>query len=98
ILFDIAPSAFVPRPKVTSSLVELVPRPAPLACDRHALERVTGAAFGQRRKMLRQSLKSLDTDALALLAAADIEPTARAEDIPVAGFAALARALTAANR
>ena len=57
ILFDIAPSAFVPPPKVTSSLVQLVPRRAPLTCDRRMLERVTEAAFGQRRKMLRQSLK-----------------------------------------
>ncbi len=63
ILFDIAPSAFVPPPKVTSSVVELIPRAAPLACDRRALQRVTEAAFGQRRKMLRQSLKSLGTDA-----------------------------------
>ena len=91
ILFDINPSAFVPPPKVTSSLVELVPRPSPLACDRVALERVTAAAFGQRRKMLRQSLKSLGTDPLPLLGAAGIEPTARAEDIPVEGFVALAR-------
>jgi 16S rRNA (adenine1518-N6/adenine1519-N6)-dimethyltransferase len=56
---------------------------------------VTEAAFGQRRKMLRQSLKSLGVDAAELLKAASIEPTARAEDIPVAGFTALARALSA---
>ena len=56
-LFDIAGSAFVPPPKVTSSLVSLVPREDPLACDRRALERMTEAAFGQRRKMLRQSLQ-----------------------------------------
>jgi 16S rRNA (adenine1518-N6/adenine1519-N6)-dimethyltransferase len=92
ILFDIAASAFVPPPKVTSSLVELVPRAAPLACDPRALERVTAAAFGQRRKMLRQSLKSLGVDPLDLLGTAGIEPTARAEEIPVAGFVALARA------
>src|SRR5437016_7310687 len=90
ILFDIAPSAFVPPPKVTSSLVQLVPRTAPLACDRRALERVTEAAFGQRRKMLRQSLKSLGVDPLRLLGAAGIEETARAEEIPVEGFVALA--------
>jgi 16S rRNA (adenine1518-N6/adenine1519-N6)-dimethyltransferase len=93
ILFDVAPSAFVPPPNVTSSLVRLVPRPKPLACDRAALERVTQAAFGQRRKMLRQSLKSLTPDALGLLEAAGLDPTARAEDIPVEGFVALARAL-----
>jgi 16S rRNA (adenine1518-N6/adenine1519-N6)-dimethyltransferase len=97
ILFDINPSAFVPPPKVTSSLVELVPRPAPLPCDRRLLERVTEAAFGQRRKMLRQSLKSLGFDPLPLLEAAGLEPTARAEEIPVAGFVALARALEAAK-
>src|SRR5436309_9665586 len=94
ILFDIAPSAFVPPPKVTSSVVQLIPRENPLPCERRALERVTEAAFGQRRKMLRQSLKSLGTDPLALLARAGLEPTARAEDIPVPGFVALARALS----
>jgi 16S rRNA (adenine1518-N6/adenine1519-N6)-dimethyltransferase len=93
ILFDIAPQAFVPPPKVTSSLVKLTPRPAPAACDRGALEQVTAAAFGQRRKMLRQSLKSLGGDSVVLLAAASIDPTARAEDIPVMGFVALANAL-----
>ena len=92
ILFDIAPSAFVPPPKVTSSVVQLIPRRDPLPCDRRALERVTAAAFGQRRKMLRQSLKSLGLDPLALLAEAGIAPTARAEEIPVEGFVALARA------
>ena len=97
ILFDINPSAFVPPPKVTSSLVELVPHPAPLPCDRRLLERVTEAAFGQRRKMLRQSLRSLGFDPLALLAASGLEPTARAEEIPVAGFVALARALEASK-
>jgi 16S rRNA (adenine1518-N6/adenine1519-N6)-dimethyltransferase len=97
ILFDIAPTAFVPPPNVTSSLVSLVPRKSPLACERRALERVTEAAFGQRRKMLRQSLKSLGIDPLALLAAAGIEPTARAEEIPVAGFVALARAFADAT-
>jgi 16S rRNA (adenine1518-N6/adenine1519-N6)-dimethyltransferase len=94
ILFDIHPSAFVPVPRVTSSLVELVPRAVPLACDRRLLERVTEAAFGQRRKMLRQSLKSLGADPVPLLARAGIAPTARAEDIPAEGFVALARALS----
>ncbi len=92
ILFDVHPSAFVPPPKVTSSVVQLVPRAAPLACNRRTLERVTEAAFGQRRKMLRQSLKSLGTDPLRLLATAGIEETRRAEEIPVAGFVALANA------
>ena len=93
ILFDISPSAFVPPPKVLSSLVRLVPRARPLACDRRALERATQAAFGQRRKMLRQSLKSLTPNPLALLDAAGLPPTARPEEIPVEGFIALARAL-----
>jgi 16S rRNA (adenine1518-N6/adenine1519-N6)-dimethyltransferase len=94
-LFDISPSAFVPPPKVTSSLVRLVPRQSPLACDSAALQRVTEAAFGQRRKMLRQSLKSLGVDPAALLEAAAIAPTARAEEIPVEGFVKLTRAFVA---
>jgi 16S rRNA (adenine1518-N6/adenine1519-N6)-dimethyltransferase len=92
-MFDVKPSAFVPPPKVTSSVVRLVPRAEPLACDPRALQRVTEAAFGQRRKMLRQSLKTLGVDPTALLAAAAIEPTARAEQIAVEGFVRLARAL-----
>jgi 16S rRNA (adenine1518-N6/adenine1519-N6)-dimethyltransferase len=98
ILFDIAPRAFVPAPQVTSSVVRLMPRAQPLPCDRRLLERVAEAAFGQRRKMLRQSLKSLGVDAPALLTAADIDPTARAEDIPVEGFVGLARALATMPR
>ncbi len=92
IAFDIAPQAFVPPPKVTSSLVRLVPRPAPLACATKDLETVTAAAFGQRRKMLRQSLKTLG-DAEALLACAQLDGTRRAQDIDVAGFVRLARCL-----
>jgi len=95
ILFDVNPSAFVPPPKITSSVVQFMPKAAPLACDRRTLERVTEAAFGQRRKMLRQSLKSLGTDAALLLERAGIEPTKRAEEISVAGFVALANALAA---
>ncbi|MDO9427503.1 MAG: 16S rRNA (adenine(1518)-N(6)/adenine(1519)-N(6))-dimethyltransferase RsmA [Methylobacterium sp.] len=93
ILFDVAPSAFVPPPKVTSSVVRLTPRPAPLPCAVETLERVTRAAFGQRRKMLRQSLKAATPDALRLLEAAGIPETARAEEVPVAGFVTMARAL-----
>jgi len=95
IMFDIAPRAFVPAPQVTSAVVRLVPRASPLPCDRRLLERVVEAAFGQRRKMLRQSLRPLGIDAVALLSAAAIDPTARAEDIPVEGFVALTRALAA---
>jgi 16S rRNA (adenine1518-N6/adenine1519-N6)-dimethyltransferase len=98
ILFDVARSAFVPPPKVTSSVVRLVPRPVPLACQSAALQRVTEAAFGQRRKMLRQSLKTLGLDAGALLAGAGIEPTARAEEIPVEGFVALANIFSGQTR
>jgi 16S rRNA (adenine1518-N6/adenine1519-N6)-dimethyltransferase len=94
ILFDISPAAFVPQPKVTSSVVRLVPRDAPEACERKALEQVAAAAFGQRRKMLRQSLKSLAVDPARLAAAADADPTRRAETIPVSGFVAMARELT----
>jgi 16S rRNA (adenine1518-N6/adenine1519-N6)-dimethyltransferase len=97
ILFDVHPSNFVPPPKVTSSIVELIPRAEPLPCDPRLLERVTGSAFGQRRKMLRQSLKTLRSDPVPLLTAAGLSPTARAEDIPVEGFVALARALEQAN-
>ena len=93
ILFDIAPAAFVPPPKVTSSVVQLIPRANPLPCDRRALERVTAAAFGQRRKMLRASLKSLGLDPIPLLEKAGLDPTARAEDIAVEGFVALAKGL-----
>ncbi|MFG1478523.1 16S rRNA (adenine(1518)-N(6)/adenine(1519)-N(6))-dimethyltransferase RsmA [Xanthobacter sp. V4C-4] len=92
IAFDVAPSAFVPPPKVTSSVVHLVPRPQPLPCRLAALEKVTEAAFGQRRKMLRQSLKSLGVDPLPLIAAAGVGETQRAEEIDVAGFVAMANA------
>jgi 16S rRNA (adenine1518-N6/adenine1519-N6)-dimethyltransferase len=97
ILFDVAPSAFVPSPAVTSSLVRLEPRAAPLPCDRQLLERVTEAAFGQRRKMLRQSLKGLGVDPAPLLAAADLNPTSRAEEVPVEQFVRLAQALAEAR-
>ena len=91
-LFDIPASAFVPPPKVTSSLVELLPRPAPLfPADPLLLERVTEAAFGQRRKMLRSSLKRLIADPTPVLVAAGIAPTARAEELPIEAFCRLAR-------
>ncbi|HVU40570.1 MAG TPA: 16S rRNA (adenine(1518)-N(6)/adenine(1519)-N(6))-dimethyltransferase RsmA [Xanthobacteraceae bacterium] len=96
ILFDINASAFVPPPKVKSSLVRLVPRPEPLPCERRLLERTTQAAFGQRRKMLRQSLRSLGVEVPALLATAGLDATARAEDLAVGDFVSLARALAAA--
>ncbi len=92
------PRAFVPPPKVTSTLVRLTPRPRPLApADADALGRVVAAAFGQRGKMLRASLKSLGTDPERLLAAAKVAPTARAEEISVEGFCAIARAFAQAS-
>jgi len=93
-LFDIAPSAFTPPPKVTSTVVQLRPRPTPHPADRAVLERVTAAAFGQRRKMLRQSLRSLASDASGLLARAGIDETRRAEELTIAEFCALARAFS----
>jgi 16S rRNA (adenine1518-N6/adenine1519-N6)-dimethyltransferase len=98
ILFDVPPAAFVPAPKVTSSVVSLMPRPAPLAAaEKATLERVTAAAFGQRRKMLRASLRTLGVAVEPLLAAAGITPTARPEELSVAEFCALARALEASE-
>lgn len=94
ILFDIAPGAFVPPPKVTSSVVRLVPRAAPLPCPRRALEQVAAAAFNQRRKMLRQSLKPLGVDPALLTEAAGIDPTRRAETVSIAGFVAMANRLS----
>jgi len=91
--FNVAREAFTPPPKVASTVVKLVPRPEPLAPARlETLERVTAAAFGQRRKMLRSSLKPLG-NAEALVAAAGLVPTMRAEEVPVEGFCALARAV-----
>jgi 16S rRNA (adenine1518-N6/adenine1519-N6)-dimethyltransferase len=96
ILFDIPPAAFVPPPKVMSSVVELIPRATPSPCDAATLSALTQAAFGQRRKMLRQSLKGFAAarglELTALLATAELEPTMRAEEVDVRGFAALARA------
>ena len=88
IMFDIPPSAFTPAPKVTSSVVHLIPKPDPLPVELKALEKVTKAAFGQRRKMLRQSLKSLGGE--ELLAKAGIDGTRRAETLDVAEFVRLA--------
>ena len=91
-LFTLPSAAFVPPPKVESAVVRVLPRAAPLApADPAILERVTAAAFGQRRKMLRQSLKSLGADAEMLCRAAGVAPTARAEELSVEEFCALAR-------
>jgi 16S rRNA (adenine1518-N6/adenine1519-N6)-dimethyltransferase len=94
ILFDVSRNAFVPPPSITSSIVRLEPLAEPVApANLRDLERVTQAAFGQRRKMLRQSLKSLLAE--DAIRAAGIDPTARAETLSVADFAALARRLRA---
>ncbi|MGL4199789.1 16S rRNA (adenine(1518)-N(6)/adenine(1519)-N(6))-dimethyltransferase [Rhizobium sp. TH135] len=86
--FDIPPQAFTPPPKVTSTVVHLEPIEKPLPCDADKLEKVTLAAFGQRRKMLRQSLKPIGGE--ALLARAEIDPQRRAETLSVEEFCRLA--------
>jgi 16S rRNA (adenine1518-N6/adenine1519-N6)-dimethyltransferase len=92
ILFDLPPQAFTPPPKVTSSVVHLKPRETPLATDFATMEKVVAAAFGQRRKMMRSALKLLGGDTEALLEAAGIKPTDRAEVLDVAAFVRLSRA------
>ncbi|UJW73211.1 16S rRNA (adenine(1518)-N(6)/adenine(1519)-N(6))-dimethyltransferase RsmA [Rhizobium sp. SL42] len=89
--FDVPPQAFTPPPKVTSTVVHLTPRLNPLPCDPDKLEKVTMAAFGQRRKMLRQSLKPVGGE--ALLTKADIDPQRRAETLSVEEFCRLANLL-----
>ena len=89
--FDVPPQAFSPPPKVTSTVVHLLPKEKPLACDVAKLEKVTEAAFGQRRKMLRQSVKSIGGE--ALLEKAGIDPTRRAETLSVEEFVRLANSL-----
>lgn len=91
-LFNVPAAAFTPPPNVMSAVVQLTPRPAPLAeASLAALERVTAAAFGQRRKMLRQSLKGLLDSPAAALEVLEIDPTARAETLDVPAFCAIAR-------
>lgn len=95
ILFDVDRRAFTPSPQVTSSLVRIEPLPIPRApADRTDLERVTAAAFGQRRKMLRHSLKRLVPDAEAMIRSAAIDPQSRPQDLCIEQFAALARAFS----
>lgn len=89
--FDVPPQAFSPPPKVTSTVVHLLPKDKPLPCDVAKLEKVTEAAFGQRRKMLRQSVKSLGGE--TLLERAGIDPTRRAETLSVEEFVTLANCL-----
>ena len=87
--FDVPRQAFVPPPKVESTIIHLTPHPKPAAVDPGELEKVTAAAFGQRRKMLRSSLKGFVDNPVAVLDALDIDPTKRAEDLSVAQFCAL---------
>lgn len=95
ILFNVPASAFTPKPKVESAVVEFVPREKPVPfCDITQLERVTAAAFGQRRKMLRASLRQISSDTEALLGALGIDPKARAEELEVGDFCRIANALT----
>ncbi|MFX4222622.1 MAG: 16S rRNA (adenine(1518)-N(6)/adenine(1519)-N(6))-dimethyltransferase RsmA [Thalassobaculum sp.] len=92
-VMDVPPTAFTPAPKIWSSVVRLTPRPVPLApADRQALETITEAAFSQRRKMLRQSLKRLGGD--TLIRAAGLDPTLRPERLTVEEFCRLANALS----
>ena len=93
ILFEVPRQAFTPPPKITSAIVRLEPREKPLPAELKAMERLTQAAFGQRRKMLRQSLKPLGGE--ALLNSADIDPTRRAETLSVEEFVRLANAVRA---
>lgn len=96
-LFDVPPRAFTPPPKVTLTVVQVIPRAEPLyPADAAMLERVAAAAFGQRRKMLRQSLRKVSPQAEAILIAAGIAPTARGEELSIEQFCILARAFKAA--
>lgn len=98
-LFDVSPQAFVPPPRVTSTVVHLTPLARPMAPARMPdLERVTAAAFGQRRKMLRSSLKPLFDDPVSVLEELDIPPTARAEELDVESFCAIARVVARSGR
>jgi 16S rRNA (adenine1518-N6/adenine1519-N6)-dimethyltransferase len=99
ILFNLPAAAFTPKPKVDSALVELVPRLSPEPpCDVAALEKVTAAAFGQRRKMLRSALRQIAPDSEALLQSLEIDPKSRAEELPVAAFCRIANVLDAKRK
>ena len=94
ILFTLPAEAFTPKPKVDSALVEFLPKPAPEpSCDIATLEKVTAAAFGQRRKMLRSALRQITPDSETLLLALGLDPKARAEELAVADFVRIANVL-----
>ena len=97
ILFDLPAAAFVPPPKITSSVVQIVPLAYPrYPCSRYALELITRMAFGQRRKMLRSSLKKINGD--QLLAEAGIPPECRPQDIDIEMFCKLASVYEIASK
>ncbi|MEJ2516837.1 MAG: 16S rRNA (adenine(1518)-N(6)/adenine(1519)-N(6))-dimethyltransferase RsmA [Methyloceanibacter sp.] len=94
ILFSLPPDAFTPKPRVASAVVKLVPKAHPEpSCDISVLERVTAAAFGQRRKMLRASLKQVTPDPESLLTGLGLDPKARAETLEISDFCRIANAL-----
>jgi 16S rRNA (adenine1518-N6/adenine1519-N6)-dimethyltransferase len=97
IAFNVARNAFTPPPKVTSSVVHLVPKPVESDVRVRDLEAVTKAAFGQRRKMVRQSLKSTGVPVETLLAAASLKGDERAETLPIEAFLKMAKALRASR-
>ena len=93
--FEVSPKAFIPPPKVTSAIVHLKPAKKPSGVDARVMEQLTAAAFGQRRKMLRQTLKPITDDVAGLLAAAEIDGTRRGETLSVVEYIQLGRLLTA---
>ncbi len=97
ILFDVPASAFVPPPKITSSIVQIVPLAHPrYPCSQRALELITRVAFGHRRKMLRSSLRKINGD--QLLAEASIAPESRPQDIDIEGFCKIANLYETASK
>jgi 16S rRNA (adenine1518-N6/adenine1519-N6)-dimethyltransferase len=94
ILFTLPPNAFTPKPRVDSAVVELVPKDTPEpSCNVEDLEKVTAAAFGQRRKMLRASLRQITKEPEMLLERLGVDPKARAEELDVGDFCRIANAL-----
>ncbi|MEM6603452.1 MAG: 16S rRNA (adenine(1518)-N(6)/adenine(1519)-N(6))-dimethyltransferase RsmA [Pseudomonadota bacterium] len=96
-LFDLNPAHFTPPPKVTSSVVQIIPKKNPVKCDISVLEKVTQACFGQRRKMLRQSLKQLNSTPEELCKLANISPEARADHITVQDYVTLTNLLASST-
>jgi len=94
IVLTLPPDAFTPKPKIASAVVEFVPRTVlEPECNVRQLEKVTAAAFGQRRKMLRASLRQITPDAETLLEGLGLDPKARAEELQIADFCRIANAL-----